>query len=147
MEKRFETTLAHVFGHTCAGIGNFQPNVLAVRLRPQRDRATLRHGIDGVEHQIGQHFAQLRFVPGHRRHRVQFCLDLDGHSIRQGLILPFRLAELHTLLDQSIQIHNAGQVRVEARPVELAQAADDLRRILGRHVDGLQIFLQLGRIS
>ena len=65
-EERFEASLAHVLGHSRAGIGDLHDDPRIGGTCAHGDGAALRHRIDRVENQVGERLPQVRFAAGDR---------------------------------------------------------------------------------
>ncbi len=57
--ERFEDALAHLFIHTGSAIGKAQLQTVAVLLAANRQTATLRHGVDGIDDEVHKDLTQL----------------------------------------------------------------------------------------
>ena len=95
-------------------------------LGAQRQRAALRHGIDGVEHQVGQRVAQLHFVAhdiGQRRREILAQLDARCRAPAAGRASAAAVSSSTCSMARvNVSLVNA---RADlARPVELAHALD-----------------------
>jgi len=62
-EKRLKTISAHFLGHAKAGVADFKEDKFAFYASSQRQGTALRHGVYGVENQVGDGITQPASVP------------------------------------------------------------------------------------
>ena len=92
-EEGFEYAFKVLLGNAGPGVVNeYVERVARVFLDRQREgpllAAGFRHGVDRVDHQVGEHLAEFRLVPGHPdlAARTEADLELDagvGEPLRQ----------------------------------------------------------------
>ena len=104
------------------------------------DEAASWEGVNGVEQNVGQRFAQLALVAVKIGDGlVQFGLNLHDDALALGNVLPARAGHFDGLIDEAIDVNQAQLFIGFAPPIELAHAADGLGNILARGANVLQV--------
>ena len=145
-----EASAPRLLVHADAGVGDFHlhlpRDVAAARHEPraQGKRPAFRHGVHGVEDQIGERVADLDL----RAHDVgqvlgELGLELNEHSALLRLVAPAGAREVDDLVDEAITLDARQHQLGLARPVELAHARDRLRHVLDRGSNGAEIFARV----
>src|SRR5688572_17472709 len=93
---------AHFLGHAAPGVADGEGDALLLELGRERDLVALRHGVDRVEDEVGERFAELRRVAQDARDLAWLDPDGDLAAGRGGLAAPARLGESDRLLDELI---------------------------------------------
>ena len=75
-------------------------------LAPESQRPPLRHGVDGIEYQIGKHFAQIRCMDGGIDIGLKIPNKLDSGAVLFHGILPARAGQFHGIFDDVGDIHH-----------------------------------------
>jgi len=94
-EERLEAPSLHLRRHAGPRIGHLGHGGRRrrVRQRPHRERASLGHGVHGVEDHVGEHVAKLRGVAVHDPGVLQLGHQPDRPPRRLRLHPPLRLGE------------------------------------------------------
>src|SRR5438445_586684 len=87
-EERIEDALAHVFRHADARIADAAQDVIAVDGRAERHATALGHGVERVEHDVGERLAQLGRITRDDGSRPRLGHDLVVQAPRLGVVLP-----------------------------------------------------------
>ena len=129
-EKRFQAASARFLRHARARVGDPQAQFPVVQGSVNAQGAALRHGIDGVEDQIGEHLAQFGRIARQRGQLGCSALDIDLHAARPGLVLPLGPGHGDGLLDDLVKLEGYARFLALVGPVEFPQSAHDLRGVL-----------------
>jgi hypothetical protein len=116
-KERLETAASRLLVHADAGVRHLHVNLLPAEpfseprrmvsdSGSQRQRTAFRHGIDCVENEVDQRFADLALDPHDRR---QSCCQV-GHQLNHDSPLLWHVAppgacEVYDLLGQTVQLH------------------------------------------
>ena len=89
-EERIEAAGLHLLVHAVPGVGARSITRPASTRGRERERAPARHRVDRVEHEVGEHLAQLGRAARDQGGRGEVLLDVDDRAVRLGLRLPRR---------------------------------------------------------
>ncbi len=96
--------------------------------------AAAGHGVDGVQHQVGDDLVQLGGTPHHHRHRPQLELELERDAALDLPFLPARPGDRERVADHLVHVHGDERlVLPDAR--ELLHASHRFRAAVGRLLD------------
>ena len=131
-EEGVEDVQPYLLGHTDAGVGNLAKHAPSLGSGPEREVPSLRHRVERVEGNRGEHLAKLGHVARHERHRSGLGVDLAVDTAGGELLRPARAGGRGDLIDELVEIN-----RLE-RPGRAAAAevleAPDHPRALERHL-------------
>src|ERR1700722_11594976 len=104
-KKRLKTIPAHFFGHANAGIADFKEDKFAFHASAQRQGAALRHGIHGIENEVGDRITQPAAISQDDWNVLEINDHTDLAARTERLSIPFRPGERDGLFDEPTQIN------------------------------------------
>src|SRR2546426_848258 len=103
-EEGLQAALPDLVRHAGAGVADLESHLGAFLACAHRDRTALRHGVDRVEDQVGEHLPDPGRVPLDDRRAGDAGIDADRDALAEGLVLPARLRQGHHFVDAAAEV-------------------------------------------